>query len=267
MAAVNGSAGGMPAGYEVERERGVEIVALPSVMGVVRDAIGEAGTLYAWAARSGSRSFVGRGAVFAVATPAREWVVRHYRRGGAVARVLGDRYVRISEPRALRELRASVLARSRGVATPEVVAAVVYPAGSAVPCGPGHTVHRGQRRPGGGGAGSGARRCGGACRGVAGGGRPAASRVRSGCRARGPEPAQYPDPAHGGRGYGAAARPGPGRGARSCSERRGATVDAETTAPLAAEAGVSGGRMRCGRRAGGVRRGLDDAIVTTGSDA
>jgi 3-deoxy-D-manno-octulosonic acid kinase len=129
MAAVHGSAGGMPSGYEVERERGVEIVALPSVMRVVRDAIGEAGTLYAWAARSGSRSFVGRGAAYAVATPHREWVVRHYRRGGAVARVLGDRYVRISEPRALRELRASVLARSRGVATPEVVAAVVYPAG------------------------------------------------------------------------------------------------------------------------------------------
>jgi 3-deoxy-D-manno-octulosonic acid kinase len=119
----------VPTGYVVERERGVEIVALPSVIGVVRDAVAGAGTLYGWAWRSGGRSFTGRGAAWSVATPHGDWVVRHYRRGGAVARVLGDRYVRAGEPRPLRELRASVLARSRGVATPEVVAALVYPSG------------------------------------------------------------------------------------------------------------------------------------------
>jgi 3-deoxy-D-manno-octulosonic acid kinase len=130
VAAESGPAGGVPAGYELERERGVEIVALPCVMRAVRDAVGEAHTLYDWAERWSSRSFVGRaGAAFAVVTPCGEWVVRHYRRGGVVARMLGDRYVRAGEPRPLRELRASVLARTRGVATPEVVAAAVYPAG------------------------------------------------------------------------------------------------------------------------------------------
>jgi 3-deoxy-D-manno-octulosonic acid kinase len=43
--------------------------------------------------------------------------------------VLGDRYVRLGETRPLRELRASAAARARGVATPEIVAAVAYGAG------------------------------------------------------------------------------------------------------------------------------------------
>lgn len=121
----------VPAGYAEERERGAQVVALPSVMGTVRAALREGGTLYDWAAsRQGARAFTGRGAAYAVETGAGAWVVRHYRRGGSVARLLGDRYARLGEARPLQELTASAAARARGVPTPEVLAAVVYPAGA-----------------------------------------------------------------------------------------------------------------------------------------
>jgi 3-deoxy-D-manno-octulosonic acid kinase len=119
-----------PPGYAAEREHGAEVVALPSIIGAVRDALQRAETLYQWAAtQPDARPFTGRGAAYGVRTPHGDWVVRHYRRGGMVARVLGDRYIRSGVPRPWRELAASAAARERGVATPEVVAAVVYPAG------------------------------------------------------------------------------------------------------------------------------------------
>jgi 3-deoxy-D-manno-octulosonic acid kinase len=121
----------LPTGYAEERERGAQVVALPSVMSRVCSAVREGGTLYDWAASlQGARAFTGRGAAYAVETGAGTWVVRHYRRGGAVARLLGDRYARLGEARPLRELTASAAARSRGVPTPEVLAAVIYPAGA-----------------------------------------------------------------------------------------------------------------------------------------
>lgn len=120
----------VPEGYVTGRERGAEIVALPSAIRIVSEALVSGSTLYDWAAASaGARSFTGRGAAWAVSTPAGDWVVRHYRRGGAVARVLRDRYLRAGASRPLKELRASVAARGRGVPTPEIVAAVVYGAG------------------------------------------------------------------------------------------------------------------------------------------
>jgi 3-deoxy-D-manno-octulosonic acid kinase len=118
-----------PAGYAAVRGGGAQVVALPSAMATVQAAIAAAGTLGDWAAGRASREFTGRGAAWAVETPDGTWVVRHYRRGGAIARLLGDRYLRVGEPRPLRELRASTAARAKGTATPEVVAAVVYPAG------------------------------------------------------------------------------------------------------------------------------------------
>jgi 3-deoxy-D-manno-octulosonic acid kinase len=121
----------VPQGYAEQRERGAHVVALPSIIGRVCQAIRERGSLHAWAAaQPGARVFTGRGAAYGVSTADGAWVVRHYRRGGAVARVLGDRYVRSGEPRPLLELRASEAARARGVATPEVVAAVTYAAGA-----------------------------------------------------------------------------------------------------------------------------------------
>lgn len=89
-----------------------------------------AGSLYdAAAARSDVQAFTGRGAALRFAARNGDWVVRHYRRGGAVARVATDTYLRAGEARPLRELNASAAARARGVDTPEVVAAVVYPSG------------------------------------------------------------------------------------------------------------------------------------------
>lgn len=87
----------------------------------------EAGTLHRWAAaQPGATRLAGRGTVWRVPLPDVEWVVRHYRRGGAVARMLGDRYLRRGESRPLRELRASAEVLRRGVATPPVLAAAIY---------------------------------------------------------------------------------------------------------------------------------------------
>lgn len=118
------------AGYEVERERGALVVALPSVMAEVLAHVRQHGTLYdAAAARPDAETFTGRGAAYRMTLAEGDCVVRHYRRGGAVAHVLHDEYLRAGEPRPLRELHASIAARARGVATPEVLAAIVYLAG------------------------------------------------------------------------------------------------------------------------------------------
>lgn len=74
----------------------------------------------------------GRGPAFAVPAPAEgggHWLVRHYRRGGAVAGLLGDRYLRLGRPRPVREMEVSEEARRRGVPTPRVIAAAVYEGG------------------------------------------------------------------------------------------------------------------------------------------
>ena len=93
-------------------------------------------TLYEWAAgRTIAPELPGRGPVYAVEArfPGPDgggrWAVRHYHRGGAVASVLGDRYVAMGASRPLRELRASVEARARGVPTPAVIAGATYPHG------------------------------------------------------------------------------------------------------------------------------------------
>lgn len=82
----------------------------------------------------------GRGPAYAIPAPVgtpvgrgsrrARWLVRHYRRGGAVASLLGDRYLRLGTPRPFRELAASEEVRARGVETPRVMAATVYPAGA-----------------------------------------------------------------------------------------------------------------------------------------
>lgn len=56
------------------------------------------------------------------------WLVRHYHRGGSVARVLHDRYFAVGD-RARHELGIGIAARVAGIPTPEVVAAVTYRAG------------------------------------------------------------------------------------------------------------------------------------------
>lgn len=114
----------------MERERGALIVALPSVMEHVLTAVKEHGTLYdAAAARPDAEAYQGRGAAYRMRMEGGDWLVRHYRRGGAIARVLTDEYLRAGEPRPLRELHASIRARARGVDTPEVFAAIAYLSG------------------------------------------------------------------------------------------------------------------------------------------
>ncbi len=94
------------------------------------------GTVHAWAATHPQlRELAGRGRVYSVPAPARgpddrdRWVVRHYLRGGAVARFLTDRYVAVGRPRPMVEACASVEARARGIPTPAAVAGAVYFAG------------------------------------------------------------------------------------------------------------------------------------------
>jgi len=94
-------------------------------------------TLHAWAgAHPQRRPLAGRGRIWAVPAPAPGptgtggWVVRHYHRGGVMARFLHDRYARAGGSRPLAELRASLETSRRRIATPAVVAGAVYPAGA-----------------------------------------------------------------------------------------------------------------------------------------
>jgi 3-deoxy-D-manno-octulosonic acid kinase len=124
----------LPDGYLRDALDDVELIALPEAMDGARHALTTSGTLFDFAAsRPGARALAGRGIAYDITAPGtytnERWVVRHYRRGGFVARFLQDRYLDAGVKRPLRELIASAKARARGVATPEVLAAAVYPAG------------------------------------------------------------------------------------------------------------------------------------------
>lgn len=105
--------------------------ALPEVVDALARWIREAGCLHAAAAGMAGQPLRGRVTAWAIPAPGGggEWVVRHAARGGAFAPFLGDRYGRLGTPRPFRELVVSGAARARGVPTPRVVAAAVYPAG------------------------------------------------------------------------------------------------------------------------------------------
>lgn len=61
----------------------------------------------------------------------RQWVLRHYRRGGTLQNLLGDRYVRglFRRPRPIREFNLSTALKSRDAPVPAPVAARVVIAG------------------------------------------------------------------------------------------------------------------------------------------
>ena len=87
-------------------------------------------SLHAFAARHPERRELrGRGAAYAVPLPdgATRVVVRHSRHGGLLARVTGDRF--LAPTRAPHELATSLRLSHAGVATPEIIAYAVYPAG------------------------------------------------------------------------------------------------------------------------------------------
>ncbi|MDH5589163.1 MAG: hypothetical protein OEZ65_07010 [Gemmatimonadota bacterium] len=120
-------------GYETLRGPYGSAIALPEAAGRVHELLEAHPMLRDWA-RAGARRALpsGRGDSYLVSNPippgdGPAWVVRPMRRGGAVAHVLGDRYARRGVPRPFLEARASAEARRRGIATPRVVAAAVYP--------------------------------------------------------------------------------------------------------------------------------------------
>jgi 3-deoxy-D-manno-octulosonic acid kinase len=119
----------VPAGFETEPAAGAWIAARPEARDFVAAAIRSAGSLYALARSAGGAEMRGRTAAVALGGPDGEWVVRHYARGGAIAPLLGDRYLRVGTPRPAREAAVSDRARALGVATPEVRAFAVYPSG------------------------------------------------------------------------------------------------------------------------------------------
>lgn len=89
-----------------------------------------AGTLYDAALTLPRRGELrGRGLAPVVELAGETCVVRHYQRGGAVASVLGDRYLRAAGNRVVNELRVSEIARNRGVMTPRVKCAAWYTEG------------------------------------------------------------------------------------------------------------------------------------------
>lgn len=126
----------VPSDYRKRRVGSTRVLVHHTADDAVRDALSSHGTLHAWAAaRAGGSTFAGRGTVHSVPAPVPgpdgrdRWAVRHYRRGGAMASLLDDRYLHIGRPRPFRELAASDTARSRGLPIPAVVAGAVYPAG------------------------------------------------------------------------------------------------------------------------------------------
>jgi 3-deoxy-D-manno-octulosonic acid kinase len=126
----------LPDGYGLVTRRGVEGFALAGALDWLEGTLAREGTLEAWAGHGESMDVAGgRVVVRARAAPVpgpdgrARWVCRHYRRGGWVARVLGDRYAAVGTERPFRELIASVAARARGVRTPAVVAGAAYRAG------------------------------------------------------------------------------------------------------------------------------------------
>ena len=101
------------------------------------EALSAAATLHEWAAtRVDAQTMAGRGLVYSFGAPVSgpdarsRWVVRHYRRGGAAASYLGDRYLAVGVTRPEREFGASRVARARGVRTPGVIAGAWYRAGA-----------------------------------------------------------------------------------------------------------------------------------------
>lgn len=81
--------------------------------------------------RAVSRALAGRGLTLFVEYGGRQWVLRHYRRGGWAAALLGDRYLWTGEARSrpMREWRLMSELRAEGLPVPAPVAARYVRAG------------------------------------------------------------------------------------------------------------------------------------------
>lgn len=119
----------VPGGYESLRAGRAQLAVRSGLEAFVQDAVARHGSLYGFAAANSTRQLKGRTTAHVIESPAGPLVVRHYVRGGAMAPVLGDFYVRLAGQRPYRELWISSISRSRGIPTPAVAAIGIYPAG------------------------------------------------------------------------------------------------------------------------------------------
>lgn len=118
----------LPPEYEVWNFAGGVAAARREVAAAVRETLATH-TLYAWAAAQPGRDvFQGRGETYGVTMAGRRAVVRHARHGGLLAPLLGDRYR--GRPRWAREMKISRDLQTDGIATPDVLAGVMYQSGS-----------------------------------------------------------------------------------------------------------------------------------------
>ena len=126
--------------FGVVEEKGARILVRAEAEGWVRYCLDRNRGLHAAAGEAReSTSFPGRFPVHVIpakvpsndgAARSLQWAVRHYARGGRVfASLLGDRYLRLGLPRPFLEIAASEGLRARGIPTPRVMAAAVYPQG------------------------------------------------------------------------------------------------------------------------------------------
>lgn len=141
--------GPLPRRFHTVRASGAVAFARPEAMTWLRARLDHPGGLHGAALDEAEALLRGRGSVPVVPAapdgsiprvarpadvgipwrPATRWAVRHYHRGGAVASLLADRYLRFGLPRPFLEAIASEEVGRRGIATPAVVAGVVYPSG------------------------------------------------------------------------------------------------------------------------------------------
>lgn len=118
-----------PPGYERFAIGDATVVALRDAVVGLQEALHVCRTLHGWAATSpGATAHLGRATTWGARLPSSDidMVVRHSRRGGLMAAIIDDLF--ISPSRAPWELQASLRLRAAGVATPELVAYLLYPA-------------------------------------------------------------------------------------------------------------------------------------------
>lgn len=123
----------VPDGFESVGAVGARGFARPELVEWVGQALARWGTLErAGRHTAGGEALEGRGTVWVVPAPveAGRVAIRRYLRGGWMAGVLHDRYLRSGRSRAHMETRASDAARERGIPTPRVEAGVLYPTGA-----------------------------------------------------------------------------------------------------------------------------------------
>ena len=118
----------LPPDFQTWTFAGGAAVARRDVAAPLRAVLETPATLHAWAgSQPGREVFTGRGETYGIAFAGRRAVVRHALRGGAIAPLLGDRY--LGQPRFVNEIIMAARLLEDGVPTPAVLAGVAYDAG------------------------------------------------------------------------------------------------------------------------------------------